>query len=180
MRLPSKTNILARMVNNRKIDGYLDYKGKYLFTDTYHGCVLADRYDMRKSDLFYAKAENMNKTISVYHGKAINDLTDFDSSFRDYQVDVAALRACFNRNKIKSTVCIGGGVYNPIYIYDLACLLRPDDVKRGTLLVHALPKKDAILWLYGYTADPAHQENGFVYPIKRELSNHVPVSVQKL
>ncbi len=48
------------MVNNRKIDGYLDYKGKYLFTDTYHGCVLADRYDMHTVPTF-----QKGKTISL-------------------------------------------------------------------------------------------------------------------
>lgn len=158
MRLPRKTNILTRIVNNQKINGYLDYKGKYLFTDTCYGCVLTDRHDMPKSNLFYATAENINKMISAYHGKDINDLTDFDSSFRDYQIDVAALRACFNHNEIKSVICIGSGFYNPIYVYDLACLLRPDDVKRGTLLVHALPKEDPILWLYGYNADQTHRK----------------------
>lgn len=173
MRLLNKRNVLMRMTNSPKTNGYIDYKGKYLFTDGSYGCVLTDSHGLPKYFGNRLSAETVDKALSVCNGKPIEDLTEFDRDCRDYEIDLDKVKSCLSSNgQPLCRVIIGRCAYNPRYILDLACVLRPDDAKKGKCLVHYLPKENALLWIFGYCdGKPAHQESGFAFPIRGGYRN---------
>lgn len=143
IRLPNDTTVLKCVLSNAKKDnrvpdGYLPYKGKYLFFNNYRLCVLNDPHRFSQSTRPFMNEDSINKVCSVDREDSCWDITEFDPRLTHYDLSLKKLFAAIEegggRTKCNTPFGVGGRYYNASYVFDMCCLLNRYTVKLGTTM----------------------------------------------
>lgn len=162
IRLPNDTTILKRVLSTSKDDprcpdGYIPYKGKYLFFSDYYLCVLNDPHGFSQTTRPFMSEDTINKVCKGDRGDSCWDISAFDSRLPHYDIHLQDLFSVVEENggqtKCRTPYAVGRRYYNASYVFDMCCLLN-----RYTAKLAAGMPGDTTMEVYIKDRRPAYLE----------------------
>lgn len=141
----------------------------YCFIGKYGMAIVNDTYDFWDAQCFKTTSE-INDMVGDLRADEIFDLRDYDSGFVEITLDLKLLkqhikayggRRRFVNEPVRGTDAwkIGGIWFNPVYLYDMACLIHGSQKNKCMVHINRYYGKTAA-WFYN-----SEFEVGMVLPI---------------